>query len=381
MGLKFNIASTFLAIIAYFLFDVVRIIYRESLFKGYNQSEFDNCDRVKEIKGCADITVHGASGFAFVGCPEDYYYYKNFISFLYNPRDKIVLGKRSFIYAYDLKNKEAKKLQLKSFPENVDFFTHGSDVITDPKDKNKIHFLTVNHREGGKDTVEHFVHKIGTDSITWIESFEDDKLKLVSNIAAVTPTSFYYTQDLSHVNGLMNYMESLGLIEGGKIMFKDEANNYSEIQNGFKLTNGIALSPNKKNLYLAESFRGKIHIFDRNPKTNKLSKKDSVVVNFSPIGLKSDPLTGQVYIAGIPIDLSIIDSWGSFGDYRSKLTKSIVAKLSNATSSGDKYKVDTVIIDDGGNLSSTTSAASDGTTGSLLMTGIFNYKGLLNCRV
>lgn len=116
---------------------------------------------------------------------------------------------------------KAKKLKFTNF--NGPFITHGIDVIDDP-DKPKgtaVYIFAVNHIPSpayseNKNTKEHkarsiievFHYVIGSDTIEHMRSVWDPLITTPNDIVAVSPTSFFVTNDHFYREGLMREIET-----------------------------------------------------------------------------------------------------------------------------------------------------------------------------
>lgn len=387
MGVLLYFISIVLAIVAFLSYDIFQMISMGSIFDEIPQSDFSFCHRVPEIKGCEDLVVHQPSGYAFAGCPEDYKLMASYMTLKYMPRTSVVLSKKSSFVSYNIKDKKALKLSIKGFLEGVNFSIHGIDIIEDKNDSNLLHLLAINHRGNATDSVEHFKHRIGSSEIVYVESFLSDCLKLINNIAALSPTTFYYSQDLSHVSGPLFYMENLGLWAGGKVMFYGGKEDCRELASGIKYSNGIALSSDRRLLYVAESFRAKLLVFERDSEDSipDIELKEQVPLKFLPDNINVDQSTGQIYVAGYSSNIKESLKFVLYdGVSNTDPFKGVVARIVNETGEGRffgrNYLVEPILVDHGDTLFSTSVAASDEIRGALLLSGLFTSRGMLDCR-
>lgn len=117
---------------------------------------------------------------------------------------------------------KAKKLKFTNF--NGPFVTHGIDVIDDPDmPKGKaIYLFAVNHIPSpayneNRNTQEHkarsiievFHYIIGSDTIQHMRSVWDPLITTPNDIVAVSPTSFFVTNDHFYREGFMRELETL----------------------------------------------------------------------------------------------------------------------------------------------------------------------------
>ncbi|KAJ4140633.1 hypothetical protein NW765_015910 [Fusarium oxysporum] len=108
------------------------------------------------------------------------------------------------------------------------FITHGIDVIADPEDKDGVYIFAVNHVpnpeylqhvvDGKKDEfggnkaasqVEIFHHRVGSSSVKYVRSISHPLIQTPNDIVALSPTSFYVTNDHHYREGLMRQVEDM----------------------------------------------------------------------------------------------------------------------------------------------------------------------------
>ncbi|KAJ9049086.1 Serum paraoxonase/arylesterase 1 [Entomophthora muscae] len=175
------------------------------------------------------------------------------------------------------------------------------------------------------------------------------------------------------------------MLAGGKVMFRDESGAYSEVARGLKYANGISLSSDRKLVYVAETMAAMLRVYERD-EFDDLVLKEKVPLRFSPDNINVDPAFGHIYAAGFPLQSEAKANLAKYdGIKHTDVSASISARISNETGEdrffGRNYKVEPVLMDDGNQLFSTTSCASDEERGVLLLSGLFTSKGMMDCRM
>jgi len=332
------------------------------------------------------MAIHHPSGYAFAGCPIDYMLMTDYMSIKYKPRSSLKLGGSSYFVSYNIKERKAIKLQTKGFPEEIPFFLHGIDLIQDPENEKLIHLLGINHRGNATDSIEHFKHVLGSNTIEYVESFQSECLYNMNDLIATSPTTFYYSQDISHISSPLFYMENIGLWPGGKVMYYGGKDDCRELAKGFKYANGIALSSDKSLLYVGETFRAKLHIFERDPDGDSpnIELKEVVPLKFIPDNFIVEPTSGHIYIAGFSSDIRDSLKFAYYDGVKNTETfRGVAARVVNETGEGRffgrNYRVEPLFVDHGDTMFSTTVAVADETRGSLLLSGLFTKRGMLDC--
>jgi hypothetical protein len=101
--------------------------------------------------------------------------------------------------------------------------THGIDIVSDTNDPNKLYILVINELSNPKYFVspgtvnttekkwrvqiEVFTHILGSTAATWQRSIRHPLIDLPNDIYAISPTSFYTTNDHYYGEGAMRHIE------------------------------------------------------------------------------------------------------------------------------------------------------------------------------
>lgn len=118
-----------------------------------------------------------------------------------------------------LQTMKSKHLTLEAFVGP--FITHGIDILTSPSDSSTIYIFAINHLahpEANKPTqaqkaisrVEIFSHTLGSTTAQHIRSVAHPNIRTPNDIYAISPTSFYVTNDHHYRDGPMRILEDLG---------------------------------------------------------------------------------------------------------------------------------------------------------------------------
>lgn len=124
---------------------------------------------------------------------------------------------------------KSRRLKFEGFDDT--FVTHGIDVITDPDSDSAVYIFAINHvpnpefvklkreatdKDGmaynvkkSNSRVEVFHHVLGSSSVRHIRTIQDPLIRTPNDIFAVSPTSFYVTNDHYYTEGHMRMLEDL----------------------------------------------------------------------------------------------------------------------------------------------------------------------------
>jgi hypothetical protein len=122
-----------------------------------------------------------------------------------------------------LKTFESTRLILEDFSGPL--VTHGIDIVSDPDDPDKqyifvinelpnpnyfVHSSTINAAEKKwRVQIEVFTHVLGSTTATWQRSIRHPMINLPNDIYAISPTSFYATNDHYYGEGTMRQLEDV----------------------------------------------------------------------------------------------------------------------------------------------------------------------------
>ena len=177
------------------------------------------------------------------------------------------------------------KLKFTDF--NGPFITHGIDVIDDPEAQDAVYIFAVNHVPSGdymanRDTkaakarslVEVFRHVIGTDELSHIRSVWDPLITTPNDIFAISPTSFFVTNDHYFRESHMRIVEDIywgakwsntihvEFAEYADGAMRDDTHGVkaSVALGGMHNNNGIAHGRTANEVLVASCASGRIHI-------------------------------------------------------------------------------------------------------------------------
>jgi arylesterase / paraoxonase len=216
--------------------------------------------------------------------------------------------KRGAIYALPVEGAEAISQRVdrtKGVP--AAFHPHGLSRFVAPDGKATL--MVVNHPKGMNDysgTVIEIYDEQPDASLTHRRSVAVDGLVRINDIVATGPDSFYATSESDLQMG--SFAETWSLIADndrtGSVWYFDGTAG-RKLTDGIGFANSLALSPDGKTLYVSGTTSRAIFIFDRDPITNAIKRRDAAMVGtfLDNLDVEED---GRVWIASHPKLLSFV---------------------------------------------------------------------------
>ena len=202
---------------------------------------------------------------------------------------------RAKIWAISLDRAESQTPVDIAPPTPTTFRSFGADLHIDTDGTRR---LFVASRPDGGHTIE--VFKLSANG-----AFEHERtlrsplLKNPNEVQAIGPDRVLVTLDKNADAGTpMEVLEGVFQQLTGKVLLlgPDESRIVADELN---MANGLALSPDGRTLYVAETVGRSIVVFDRDPVTNQLTRRTTVPIDMAPDNLTVAP-DGRVFIAGHP---------------------------------------------------------------------------------
>ncbi|KAJ8004745.1 hypothetical protein DPEC_G00139480 [Dallia pectoralis] len=250
------------------------------------QNPLPNCHQVKSLEyGSEDLTIL-PNGLAFISTGLKY---PGLPSYSDNP------GK---IYTLDLSDSRRKPVELRMGRgfELDSFNPHGISVYTDERD-DSIYLFVVNHpRQNAQVEIFQFVEE--DHLLVHVKTIKHELLHSVNDIVAVGVESFYATNDHYFGGGTLNTLEALlGQPWCNVVYYSPEE--VKVVAEGFYQANGINISPDKRHVYVADTFDHNIHVLERQ-ESNGLAPVKVVEVGCLVDNIEVHPETGDLWIGCHP---------------------------------------------------------------------------------
>ncbi len=330
---------------------VVRTMSAAGQFTTIKPIGVEACRPLAEIAGAEDIVVDRQAGIAFVSSTDR--------------KALHVDGKsdiRGEIYSLDLKQDNSAPQSLTALTP-ADFRPHGVSLLR-VADGSRFLFA-VNHPSSGRHSVERW--RITDNGLEHLGSTTDvTMLGSPNDVAAVGPEQFYVTNDgggsaltrtLDFV--LQRTRSTVVYFDGGKARVVAE---------GFGFANGVSVSADGKTVYVADTFRRSLEIFERESTSGSLKPTGSVFFGTGVDNIDIDP-DDALWIAAHP---RLID----FVRYFSGGLRISPSQITRAAPTGAGRDVRTVLLD----LGETVSAASVAVRfGDRYLVGTVSGPAVLSC--
>jgi arylesterase/paraoxonase len=192
------------------------------------------------------------------------------------------------------------------------FHPHGTSLFRGPD--GKVTLMVVNHPKGAADytgtTVEVFDAQ-ADGSLKLRRTVAVPGLTRINDIVATGINSFYATSESDLERGSLS--ESLSFISGndrtGAIWYFDGAKG-NKLDSGLGFANSLALSNDGKTLYASATISRSIYLYDRDPATGAIKRRDAALLGTGIDNLDVDP-DGIVWMAAHPKMLSFIQHAGN----------------------------------------------------------------------
>ncbi|XP_067865998.1 serum paraoxonase/arylesterase 2-like isoform X2 [Heterodontus francisci] len=175
------------------------------------------------------------------------------------------------------------------------FVPHGLSTFLD--EDGTVYVFVVNHPRYTS-TVEIFKFEEEQNSLIHLKTIQHELLHSVNDIVAVSSDSFYATNDhyFSHQH-LKIWELVLGLSWCNVVYYSPSE--VKEVATGFKVANGINVSPDRRYIFIAESLGHNIHVMEIHA-NNTLTPVKTLHVGTMPDNVEVDPKTGDLWIGCCP---------------------------------------------------------------------------------
>ncbi len=335
---------------------VGRIVWIGGVFRTITPHFAGRCHLVEGPVGPEDLTIHPRTGVAYISACD---------------RRAVSSGRPvpGAIFAYDLNAADARPINLTPNAD-ITFQPHGLSLWTGTDGREVLYVINHPPPSTGKPphTVEVFDLTDGT--LVHRASVTDPLLVMPNDLVAVGYDRFYLTNTHHHPPGRMQTLETFLQVPGAQVvLFAD--GKFRPAIDGLVLPNGINASADGRTIYVATTTPRSVLVYDRNPSTDALTRRDAIFVGSGADNIEVDA-DGGLWIGAHPKLLLL----NSVRDDPSVLAPSQVLHVSRDGGSG--YRVDEVYLNAGEQISAASVAAVRGRR--LLIGQIFG-NGILDCEM
>jgi arylesterase / paraoxonase len=267
-------------------------------------------------------------------------------------QDRRNVDEPGHIYRLDVRQKDPGPADVT--PElDFPFHPHGLHLYADSRGRETL--FVVNHRGGWAPphTIEIFdVTRDGT--LSHRRSVADPAFVSPNDVVAVGPEQFYITNDHGFSARSIHTLEDFLLLGLGDVVFFDGTSS-RVVYEGTYYANGINVSADGGQLYLAETTGATIKVFERDRATNDLRLNQTVRAHtgVDNIDVAAD---GSLWVGAHPNMFAFLAHMSD----PQKRSPSQVLRL--AADDGGTWRYEEVYLDDGDPLSGSATAATMGNT-------------------
>ncbi len=241
----------------------------------------DQCRGVDIASGTEDIAIDHDMNIAFISAADRRGWY-NETGEPFNPKNGI--------YTLSL---DGADTVTKVSPPMDNFLPHGISLWKSPNGEKRL--FVVNHPTTGEEIVEIF--GIGDNgALTHLDSISFDAMHSPNDVLAVGMRSFYATNDRGYEEGVMATLEAYMALPFSSVVYFDGEEGRI-IKKGMTYANGINMSADGSEVYVAEFLKRRVAIFERDQSTGALRKLRSLKTSTGPdnIDVAED---GALWIGG-----------------------------------------------------------------------------------
>lgn len=251
---------------------VVRTMSAAGQFTTIKPIGTQGCRAIAGIVGAEDIVVDRAAGIAYV-----------------SSTDRLAIetgrgaGVRGEIFVLDLNRGDAVQPQPATVGKPPEFRPHGLSLLNDGGGVKRL--FAVNHRADGRNTIERW--DIDADGLKLVSpGIEHPLIRSPNDIAAVGPDRFYVTNDGG--SGFARVVDFVLQRRRANVVYYD-GKTARVVAPQLGLANGINVSADGRTVYVADTFRRTLEIFDRDVASGDLKPSGSVFFGTGLDNIDVDP--------------------------------------------------------------------------------------------
>jgi len=159
-----------------------------------------------------------------------------------------------------------------------DFYPLG--IHSFKKNHNLNILAVVNFRKCGQATVEMFHHFSGENVILHKETIIDKLITHPNSILMTTENEFYLTNDSQYDGGVIKKIEQWLRFKSGNVVYRDARRKIRVVAKDLSWANGITMNKEEKLVFVGETSRGVVNIYERTF-SNGLRSVDKIKLVFS----------------------------------------------------------------------------------------------------
>ncbi|OAQ32197.1 calcium-dependent phosphotriesterase [Linnemannia elongata AG-77] len=325
------------------------------------------------LEACEDIHLHRESGLAFMTCGHAEARKDWFppMAKLNASADDIAFQDKFVIY--NVATGKYEEMELAGLPKGTDRVFHGLGIHE--RSPTELTIFAVNHRRGGS-VIEVLEYTIGDKVVQYKETIRHELIHTPNDILATGPRSFYVTNDHKYKSGANREFEELLRRPLSNVIYYSPESTHIAYDH-VASANGITSNSDQSLIYLSACHGAGLHILRATP-DHTLVDQEYIKLDFYNDNPSYDPDTDSVFVTGHVKPLTLTMGLKKKGVQLNGPSK--IVKISKDVVSGG-HKVETVLEDDGGLISTGTVSAVDRKRGVMLIGTAFSNRGVVRCPI
>ncbi|XP_063728535.1 serum paraoxonase/arylesterase 2-like [Symsagittifera roscoffensis] len=206
----------------------------------------------------------------------------------------------SGLFLFDFTNpwQNVTKFQFSSNYDPTGFNPHGIAFYENQR-TGRISLFLVNHRPDG-DAIEVFDIDFANIRLIFKKAFRHPLIYNINDIAPTGENSFFATIDQYSTSERGKYWEIFGFLKWGRVIHVD-GSEAKVVWEGLNYPNGLAITRDRRHLYVAEFVGGDIQVFDVSQKDKSLKHVRSIATHTHPDNIEIDHDSGDLWIGSHPV--------------------------------------------------------------------------------
>ena len=249
-------------------------------FRSLEPLALGECLRVEGVIGAEDIDVDRSAGLAFVSAD-----------------DRTDAQARGAIYVYDLRAEGAEPVEISADFEG-ELRPHGISLVTGPTG---VHTLfVVNHPGLGTESVRHTVEIFdwAQGTLSHRETVSGELLISPNDVVGIDRTRFYASNDHGSGGPMRQLLDDMMRRDRAGVVYWD-GEQLERVASDLAYANGINISSDGSSLFVAETTRGRIREYARDPETGALEQIEITDLKTGVDNIAVD-VYGSLWIAAHP---------------------------------------------------------------------------------
>ncbi|GAA5999682.1 hypothetical protein JCM10207_005867 [Rhodosporidiobolus poonsookiae] len=352
----------------------------------------EQCYDIPDLEACEDAWADDASGKTYLVCSDRRSRVAWVPAMLHLNASALPPLSTDYLALLDLPSRTVSKVRLTGLPEEAQgIWVHGLDVFRSPSSPSRLTLFINSHRPpsnralsaqtGADSVVEVFETELGSGEARWVRTIEHELVRTPNNMAAVSETGVYITNDHRYKAHWSRKYEKLHAVPS-EIVYCDLSSSTPACKvaaDNLPYPNGIAKGAGNT-LYSASTLGALVNVWSINA-DHTLSLVEAVPIARPIDNVHYDPLTDAVYATALAkvLDFIEVGKTGGMGGGTAAVEVWRVRKAGKGEGTGGKkYIAELAFADTGAIVSASTTAAPY--RDSLLLTGLFADKAVV-CKI